>query len=603
MTVPVKFLVHTSYILTKAKFTMPEVCMEYIIGWDKLTNIGSLSNGPGSSSLKVKMPWTSVLKVLLETTLVCMEKDPDMHFDTNVKYEKKRKSIDGTLNETRKAKKGNSMDSEKDFVPTASGSGGENQKHGDVGKVDNKTGKQIEGNKVTNKLSLKRKKTDKKNKPDQTDNTRPDKTTNAGLSQQQDTNLLRQSVIVPWPQPLPPTWAREEGYYPITPEQLVSPEKEDDSDLDNSFFDSVSPITPPTKVQIQFGRSDFLNQSEMQEQNKTPDRSSRAKPCQSPTNKCLFDWSQDSQGLTLSSFKPGCLLQMIGVNNFKRHAPCNVRISDGSHWMDVDVADNLRIYFGGEMVKEDDIIVIKKTEGTLNGENFKILAFVRPQWAQREGTRVGHPVPLVNKQITNKRGVKQGGIVPLLSSVSSMEEEDIEKLIMEEAVSSTQLSSEPPTSYSIPAGTSSCVLQGQDENPRWLFSEESTLSQMLRDDYEPNKDKIKDTPLVNLKLNKEDIRKVAISKKVYENAEHLINTDYEIEYPWFDGDNANWDIHSEFNSGEYKVKLVWPDLMPRTKRAWNKMYTPSCTCPGYLEHGPARYCKHICFILLKYFSK
>ena len=99
---------------------------------------------------------------------------------------------------------------------------------------------------------------------------------------------------------------------------------------------------------------------------------------------------------------------------------------------------------------------------------------------------------------------------------------------------------------------------------------------------------IKDTPLSMLAVTKEEIKKMAISVKVFENAEYLKKCNFEVGNP--------------YNEFEYTVKIEWPELQPRTPRAWHKTYPSSCTCPGYLEHGPVKFCKHINLILLKYFS-
>ena len=116
--------VHTAYLLPKAKYMKEFIKMENIVSWEKLEKMVSLSNGPKEGGLAIKMPWTCVLKVLLEITLVGLEKDPATYFDRNVKYENKRKSKDfGNNNKNTKKKKktGIIIDSDADFVPSVPG--------------------------------------------------------------------------------------------------------------------------------------------------------------------------------------------------------------------------------------------------------------------------------------------------------------------------------------------------------------------------------------------------------------------------------------------------------------------------------------------------
>ena len=97
---------------------------------------------------------------------------------------------------------------------------------------------------------------------------------------------------------------------------------------------------------------------ELLSQNKTPPRKIPSQGSPHPTIQCFYDWNTDSSEITLSDYKPVCLVQLIGLNNTTRHSPCNVRLSDGHYWLDVDVTDKLRIYFVGEMIKVNDIFVI-----------------------------------------------------------------------------------------------------------------------------------------------------------------------------------------------------------------------------------------------------
>ena len=55
--------------------------------------------------------------------------------------------------------------------------------------------------------------------------------------------------------------------------------------------------------------------------------------------------------ITLTEYRPDCVVQLLGINRQHRNELVNIRISDGAYWVDVDVVNKSRIYFGGEMVK------------------------------------------------------------------------------------------------------------------------------------------------------------------------------------------------------------------------------------------------------------
>ena len=171
---------------------------------------------------------------------------------------------------------------------------------------------------------------------------------------------------------------------------------------------------------------------ELLSQNKTPPRKIPSQGSSRPTIRCFSDWNMDSSEITLSDYKPGCLVQLIGLNNTTRHSSCNVRLSDGHYWLDVDVTDKLRIYFVGEMIKVNDIFVIQKTEGTNKNQDLKLVAYMRPEWAQCGGVRHGDPVLLFHDTVNLQRGGRQSGIVPLLSSMSNFDEGEFENLLNED---------------------------------------------------------------------------------------------------------------------------------------------------------------------------
>ena len=78
MEVPVQDLKETRYILSKTSYSGEKIKLEKIIPWQKLYMIPSIANGPKLEELHITMPWASVLKLLLEITMVGMEKDPEM---------------------------------------------------------------------------------------------------------------------------------------------------------------------------------------------------------------------------------------------------------------------------------------------------------------------------------------------------------------------------------------------------------------------------------------------------------------------------------------------------------------------------------------------
>ena len=80
------------------------------------------------------------------------------------------------------------------------------------------------------------------------------------------------------------------------------------------------------------------------------------------------------------------------------------------------------------MVKSNDIFILHKTSGNLKDGNFQIEEFKRPQYAQINSQRYGFPVPLLDSLIMKKR---RGctGIIPILGSLSSMDEESLEDML------------------------------------------------------------------------------------------------------------------------------------------------------------------------------
>ena len=108
-----KQLSHTKFIITKTLYKKKTISLENIIPWEKLANINSIANGPDLSQLAIPMAWSSVLKLLLEITLIILKKDPDTYFDRSVTYTtKKRKSIEKIVKEVQ-------ANSDDDFVDPA----------------------------------------------------------------------------------------------------------------------------------------------------------------------------------------------------------------------------------------------------------------------------------------------------------------------------------------------------------------------------------------------------------------------------------------------------------------------------------------------------
>ena len=81
MKVNVEDLSETKELLEKANYEKKVVCMEQLIEWKHLDKIPSLSNGPVINHLNYKISWTSVLKILIEITLVGLNIYIEDHVD------------------------------------------------------------------------------------------------------------------------------------------------------------------------------------------------------------------------------------------------------------------------------------------------------------------------------------------------------------------------------------------------------------------------------------------------------------------------------------------------------------------------------------------
>ena len=321
------------------------------------------------------MPWASVLKLLLEITMVGLEKDPETYFDYSITYDKKRKSEDHHK-VLKKLQATQNYNSDDDFEDTT--------KH------------KVKKSKITAAVI--------ENSVIQPVNT---KGTNAV------TVPTRQSVIKH------PENQNETAV--VVDEESVSIVVIEESDTAVVFAaetatEDQEPVTPPANTNREQTRQKII---------------SMKLPSPKPTSKCFSRWKNLDSDETLSTYKPNCLVQVIAINSTTRHAPCNIRLSDGLHWLDTDIADNLRIHFNKNMVVENDILMLKKTIGNLHEKNFEILAFVRPEWAQVGRVRHGNPLPLMENTIVSYRKVPQVKIVPLVSSFGSFDEEEFDNLLLE----------------------------------------------------------------------------------------------------------------------------------------------------------------------------
>ena len=112
---------------------------------------------------------------------------------------------------------------------------------------------------------------------------------------------------------------------------------------------------------------------------------------------------------------------------------------------------------------------------------------MRPEWAQCGGVRHGDPVPLLQDTVNLQRGGRQSGIVPLLSSMSSFDEDEFENLLNEDPT--RMLMDDPFEDLSKKQkedAIEKAVEQIEDdttEDPIWVLTKDPTLSQMLRTDY------------------------------------------------------------------------------------------------------------------------
>ena len=111
MKVNVEDLRETKELLEKANYEEKVVCMEHIIEWKHLDKIPSLSTGPVINHLNYKISWTSVLKILIEITLVGLNIDIEDHVDeTFSNHEKTSKNTCRQINDM-------FDDSDDDFIP------------------------------------------------------------------------------------------------------------------------------------------------------------------------------------------------------------------------------------------------------------------------------------------------------------------------------------------------------------------------------------------------------------------------------------------------------------------------------------------------------
>ena len=66
MEIETKKIVHTKKALSKSGFSRHNLSLSDILDWTSLAAAPSIAKGPGKTSLKVNMPWTSVLRLIIE---------------------------------------------------------------------------------------------------------------------------------------------------------------------------------------------------------------------------------------------------------------------------------------------------------------------------------------------------------------------------------------------------------------------------------------------------------------------------------------------------------------------------------------------------------
>ena len=531
--------------------------MEEIIPWEKLSNIKSLSNGPEPTQMNLHMAWLNALKIVIEITLLATKSDPTTYFDRTVIYnKKKRKSVEKNMKEI-------DRNSDDDFVDPAP-------------KIK-KPKKLVPANKQKTTGSQKNK-------------------TNTAAA----TPVTRRVSVIKQLNKQAAGKDNKENHAASnridTPEDTKNNDTADQTSDDGEPLtdDDVDPITPPPCTRsYHVSMSESLRKLEYSSQMTTPPKKHPLKlNSPKPTSKCFYRWhTLTGSPETLSTFKHSCRVQLISVNSTTKHAPCNIRISDGQYWIDAEVADNLRIHFLNNLVVENDILVIVKTEGNLRDKNFKILAFIRPQYAQNNGERNGNPVPLLENTIISARNIASLNIKPLASAdVASINDSELEELVTGDITM-------PETVFN------DCELELSTAGENLINQptpSTSGLRQFLNGPLlTPT---IQKTGLKNLKVSMEELEKLAISNNVFQNAKDLIESQYDTGDPKMISNSARWTIKSEFNL-EYDVRIRWPQMEPRTPRSWTRSYPCSCTCPGFSQFGPSKLCKHILVVLMKNFMK
>ena len=108
----------------------------------------------------------------------------------------------------------------------------------------------------------------------------------------------------------------------------------------------------------------------------------------------------------------------------------NIRISDSRFWVDCNVDSDLRIYFAGDMIRVNNLLIIDGSTGTIGGKDFCIVNLRRPGSVQIPGlVRVGSPIPLFSDCVNINRGYERLNIKPLsmdtLNNFDTLASEDL----------------------------------------------------------------------------------------------------------------------------------------------------------------------------------
>lgn len=352
---------------------------------------------------------------------------------------------------------------------------------------------------------------------------------------------------------------------------------------------SSSPATTPEPFGSPFNPKKIVVNPKVSDtkQNKTTPKQ-KSREC--PIVPFLNDIIELENSQKYTSLYKGKIVQVIGFNQLSRQGMINIRISDSRFWVDCNVDSDLRIYFAGDMIRVNDLLIIDGSTGTIGGKDFCIVNLRRPGSVQIPGLgRVGSPIPLFSDCVNINRGYERLNIKPLsmdtLNNIDALDTEDPNDNVFNDSDDEELL-----------AATQEPVLNPIGEK------ETLNLQQLLELTNNPEKLTVADTPLGKYHVSEPKLTQSSISKFVFANATQMYQSrKYDEDEIELKNNKLMCTVESEFSIKEYKVELEWPELMPRTDRGFFKTFPARCSCGAFADHGP-KYCKHIIYVIMKHLN-